>query len=119
MIEQMFEYGHAIRAVRAMSTWPQKVTWPTPPGRLQCQRMTPDRHRHRRGLLLTALVHAVVLAPLPPAAAAAADPGIQPRANVKSLLSHQVYGYLPYWRLNSGTAAPLRFDLLCTSDVFR
>ena len=80
--------------------------------------MTPDRHRHRRGLLLTALVAAVVLAPLRPAAAAAADPGIQPRANVKSLLSHQVYGYLPYWRLNSGTAAQLDYDLVSTIAFF-
>ena len=80
--------------------------------------MTPHRHRHRRGLLLTALVAAVVLAPLRPATAAAADPGIQPRANVKSLLSHQVYGYLPYWRLNGGTAAQLDYDLVSTIAFF-
>ena len=80
--------------------------------------MTPHPHRHRRGLLLTALVAAVVLAPLRPAAAAAADPGIQPRANVKSLLSHQVYGYLPYWRLDAGTVDRLDYDLISTIALF-
>src|SRR6478672_3906793 len=118
MIEQMFEFRPAIHAMRTMPAWPQKVAWPTAPGSIQCDRMTPHRHRHRRGLLLTALVAAVVLAPLRPAAAAAADPGIQPRANVKSLLSHQVYGYLPYWRLNGGTAAQLDYGLVSTIAFF-
>jgi spore germination protein YaaH len=81
--------------------------------------MTPVRHRrHRSGLLLTALVAAMALAPLQAAPAAAADPGINPRANVKSLLSHQVYGYLPYWRLNGGTAGQLNYDLVSTVAFF-
>jgi spore germination protein YaaH len=81
--------------------------------------MTPvPQRRHRVGLLLTALVTAVALVPLRPLPASAADPGINPRANVKSLLSHQVYGYLPYWRLNSGTAAQLNYDLVSTIAFF-
>src|SRR5262245_23015015 len=80
--------------------------------------MTPVRRRHRPGLLLTALVAAMALAPLQAAPARAADPGIQPRANVKSLLSHQVYGYLPYWRLNAGTASQLNYDLVSTIAFF-
>ena len=80
--------------------------------------MTPVRRRHRPGLLLTALVATMALAPLQATPAAAADPGIQPRANVKSLLSHQVYGYLPYWRLNAGTASQLNYDLVSTIAFF-
>jgi hypothetical protein len=49
---------------------------------------------------------------------AAADPGIAPRADVESFLSHQVYGYLPYWRLNAGTAGQLDYDLLSTIAFF-
>ena len=74
--------------------------------------------RHRSGLLLTALVAAMALAPLQAAPAAAADPGINARANVKSLLSHQVYGYLPYWRLNASTAGQLNYDLVSTIAFF-
>jgi Glycosyl hydrolases family 18 len=81
--------------------------------------MTSARHaRHRPGLLLTAFVAAVALAPIRPLPAAAADPGIDPRADVPSLLSHQVYGYLPYWRLNSGTASQLDYDLVSTIAFF-
>jgi spore germination protein YaaH len=81
--------------------------------------MTSARHtRPRPWLLLTALATAVALAPLHPAPAAAADPGINPRANVKSLLSHQVYGYLPYWRLNAGTATQINYDLVSTIAFF-
>jgi hypothetical protein len=81
--------------------------------------MTPSRRAHRHpGILLTALVAAVLLAPIPAAPVAAADPGIQPRADVPSLLSHDVYGYLPYWRLNSGTAGQLDYDLLSTIAFF-
>jgi hypothetical protein len=80
--------------------------------------MTRVRHRHRCGLLLTALVMALALAPIRAAPAAAADPGINPRANVPSLLSHQVYGYLPYWRLTSGTASQLNYNLVSTIAFF-
>jgi spore germination protein YaaH len=81
--------------------------------------MTSSRHAHRRsGILLTALVAAVALAPVGSAPAAAADPGIEPRADVDSLLTHQVYGYLPYWRLNARTASQLDYDLVSTIAFF-
>ncbi len=48
----------------------------------------------------------------------ATDPGIVPRAKVETLLSHEVYGYLPYWRLSTGTAAQLDYDLLTTIAFF-
>jgi spore germination protein YaaH len=38
-------------------------------------------------------------------------PGIQP-------LTKEVYGYLPYWRLDSGTADRLRYDLVSTIAIF-
>jgi hypothetical protein len=74
--------------------------------------------RHRPWLLLTALVTAIAFAPLQATPASAADPGINPRANVKSLLSHQVYGYLPYWRLNAGTVNQIDFGLVSTIAFF-
>jgi hypothetical protein len=80
--------------------------------------MSQLRHARHRGPLLIALIAAVALAPLRPSPAAAVDPGIEPRADVKSLLSHQVYGYLPYWRLNSATAGQLDYDLVSTIAFF-
>jgi spore germination protein YaaH len=77
------------------------------------------RHvRQHPGLLLTALVAAITLAPLRATPVAAADPGINPRADVPTLLTHQVYGYLPYWRLDSGTAGRLDYDLVSTIAFF-
>jgi spore germination protein YaaH len=76
------------------------------------------RHVRHRGLLLTALVTAVALGPLGLTPAAAADPGIQPRVDVPSPLTHQIYGYLPYWRLNSSTAGQLDYDLISTIAFF-
>ena len=81
--------------------------------------MTSGRHAHRRlGILLTAFVVAIALAPIRPVTAAAADPGVQPRADGESRLTHQVYGYLPYWQLNNGTAEPLDYRLLSTIAFF-
>jgi chitinase len=84
------------------------------------QPMTPIRHARRR--LLPTLAAIVIGAGLLPHAAArpaaAADPGINPRADVPSLLTHEVYGYLPYWRLNSGTAQQLDYNLISTIAFF-
>ena len=85
--------------------------------------MSPNRHRRPRRRL--AVLFALALgsglltaAPARPAAAAGLDPGILPRADVHSLLSHDVYGYLPYWRLDSGTADRLHYDVLSTIAFF-
>jgi spore germination protein YaaH len=78
---------------------------------------------------MTSLVAAVlasallVIAPLatgPLAApvAHAADPGIQPRVKGIAPLDKQVYGYLPYWRLDAGTAGRLNYNLLSTIAFF-
>ena len=64
-----------------------------------------------------------VLAPLVPApfgapVARAADPGINPRVTGIAPLEKQVYGYLPYWRLDAGTVDRLDYDLISTIALF-
>ena len=44
--------------------------------------------------------------------------GIRARAPTHALISHQVYGYLPYWQLDGSTAKRLRYDLLTTIAMF-
>lgn len=82
--------------------------------------MAGTRHARRRfTALLTALIAAgAIVTVAPPTRVVAADPGIVPRAAVEKFLSHEVYGYLPYWRLNAGTAAQLDYDLLSTIAFF-
>jgi spore germination protein len=87
------------------------------------------RQRSRPGARTPGLVAAViavallVLAPLAPAplaapVARAADPGIQPRVTGIAPLERQVYGYLPYWRIDSGTADRLDYSLVSTIALF-
>ena len=52
------------------------------------------------------------------AGARAVDPGIQPRGKGIGPLDHQVYGYLPYWRLDGGTADRLDYSLVSTIALF-
>ena len=52
------------------------------------------------------------------AAAVTIDPGIQPLVKQARPLTHIVYGYLPYWRLDSGTAGRLQYDLVSTIAFF-
>ena len=86
----------------------------------------PGSRSHGR---LTSLVAAVlasallVIAPLAPGPLAApvthaADPGIQPRVKGIAPLDKQVYGYLPYWRLDAGTADRLDYNLVSTIALF-
>lgn len=53
-----------------------------------------------------------------PAAARATDPGIRLRADRRPAPSHQVYGYLPYWQLDAGTAQRLDYRRLSTIAFF-
>ena len=81
---------------------------------------------HGRAPAFIASVVAVtlfVLAPLVPApfgapVARAADPGINPRVTGIAPLEKQVYGYLPYWRLDAGTVDRLDYDLISTIALF-
>lgn len=57
-------------------------------------------------------------APLAAPDAVVVDPGIQPLVKQARPLSHIVYGYLPYWRLDSGTAGRLQYDLVSTIAFF-
>lgn len=70
--------------------------------------------------LAAALVGVGPVAPAPLAAPAvlAADPEIQPRVTGIAPLSRQVYGYLPYWRLDSETVDRLDYDLVSTIAFF-
>lgn len=70
-------------------------------------------------LLVPALVAGIVfLDAAGPAAARAADPGIRARSDRRPAPSHQVYGYLPYWQLDAGTAGRLDFRRLSTIAFF-
>jgi spore germination protein YaaH len=65
----------------------------------------------------------LVIAPLAPGPLAApvahaADPGIQPRVKGIAPLDKQVYGYLPYWRMDAGTAGRLDYNLVSTIALF-
>ncbi len=51
-------------------------------------------------------------------AAGAVDPGIQPLVPQLRPLSKVVYGYLPYWNLDSATAGRLKYPLLSTIALF-
>ncbi len=48
----------------------------------------------------------------------AAQAGIRPRIAGIAPLSRQVYGYLPYWRLDAGTVDRIRYDLVSTIAFF-
>ena len=81
-------------------------------------------HGRASAFLATVLaVSFLVIAPLTPSPVAApvaraVDPGIQPRVKGIAPLDHQVYGYLPYWRLDAGTAGRLNYDLVSTIALF-
>ncbi len=51
-------------------------------------------------------------------AARTADRGIELRARRRPAPSHQVYGYLPYWQLDAGTAGRLDYRRLSTIAFF-
>jgi spore germination protein YaaH len=44
--------------------------------------------------------------------------GIRARAPTHAQISAQVYGYLPYWQLDSTTATRLRYDVITTIALF-
>ena len=89
-------------------------------------RRAPGRH-----LLLAALVALVAAVPqgsvsaqpaptTEPAQGPTAPPAAAPlgESQFASRLSKEVYGYLPYWRVDSGTDASLRYDLLTDIALF-
>jgi spore germination protein YaaH len=97
----------------------------SPPRHRPPARRPPARAPHRALPLalfaLLALVAAFVatVAAVPPGAAAAGpDAGIRPRASHPVAISHEVYGYLPYWRLDAGTVGRLDFSTLSTIAFF-
>jgi spore germination protein YaaH len=81
----------------------------------------PSPGRASRFLLLVPLVTALAigasLLPLAGGSANAAEP-LRPRVTDIRTLNHEVYGYLPYWNLDSGTARRLRYELVTTIAFF-
>jgi GH18 family chitinase len=53
-----------------------------------------------------------------PAAVGPAPAAIQPRITGIEPLSHEVFGYLPYWRLDDESAANIQYDLVSTIAFF-
>ncbi len=79
----------------------------------------------RRALLPALVVVAALMGTLsvvPQGAAAAAtagpDAGIRPRAAQAGAVSHEVYGYLPYWRVDAGTSHRLDYSTVSTIAFF-
>ena len=68
------------------------------------------------GLLIALTILPLGGGPAGPGAASAAE--IRPRITGIKPLSHEVYGYLPYWRLDSGTVDRIRYDLVSTIAFF-
>ncbi len=89
----------------------------------------PDRlRRHRIGLFAAALlllfagslspVMAAVVPPPVPGVARVAPAAPVPASAFAHRLSAEVYGYLPYWEIDSTTNAYLRYDLLTDIALF-
>ena len=66
------------------------------------------------------LARAAVASPATQAAPSptAVDPGIQPFVRQARPLNREVFGYLPYWRLDVDTAGELRYELLSSIAFF-
>jgi spore germination protein YaaH len=83
----------------------------------------PPRRSRRQDLVAVLVLFAALVGvggAMAPGAAAAAgsDPGIIPRAGHRVAVSHEVYGYLPYWRVDAGTAQRLDYSTLSTIALF-
>jgi len=83
---------------------------------------TPGRHLRRFAPALLALLLAATVLPVDgptagvPRASAATE--IRPRITGIKPLSREVFGYLPYWRLDSGTVDRLQYELVSTIAFF-
>ena len=82
----------------------------------------PSPLRHRLATMSLALL--LVTVGLPASASLADGPAvraateIRPRITGIEPLTHEVYGYLPYWRLDAGTVDRIRYDLVSTIAFF-
>ena len=72
----------------------------------------------RLAIVVPVLLAAILVDAAGPAAARTVDPGIRPRADRRPTPTHQVYGYLPYWQLDAGTARRLDYRRLSTIAFF-
>jgi len=85
--------------------------------------MQTPTHRPRR-LARPGLALLLALATVLPAGLVAdghpvlAATAIRPRITGIAPLSHEVYGYLPYWRIDSGTVDRIQYELVSTIAIF-
>ncbi len=83
---------------------------------------TPNRRLHHSAAAWLALLLAAAVLPAggPTGAVSTASAATEIRARVTGIkpLSHEVYGYLPYWRLDSGTVDRLQYELISTIAFF-
>lgn len=83
---------------------------------------TPTRRSHRLirpGLaLLLALVTVLPAGLVGDGRPVRAATEIRPRITGIAPLSHEVYGYLPYWRIDSGTVDRIQYELVSTIAIF-
>lgn len=82
------------------------------------------RHVRLRRLVAPWLALALAIVTLPTAGLVADGPvaraatEIRPRIPGIAPLTREVYGYLPYWRLDSGTVDRIRYELVSTIAIF-
>jgi len=105
-----------------MSRIPARASRPAPP------RLHPARSRARLAVLaaviigLAGVTRSAEAMPVPAVDSvrdAARTPGAPlPEAGFARRLSGEVYGYLPYWEIDGGTDAYLRYDLLTDIALF-
>ncbi|MFI5042656.1 MAG: hypothetical protein ACHQNA_12560, partial [Acidimicrobiales bacterium] len=95
---------------------PDGVPRPAPrPGRRRAPRCAPTCGRIVALLAVVAALLGTAVTVPSVAAASGPDPGIQGRAHRAVAVTHEVYGYLPYWRLDAGTVD--RLDLSTVSTI--
>jgi spore germination protein YaaH len=68
--------------------------------------------------LLVAVAGTPTAGPLANGPAVRAATEIRPRITGIAPLTHEVYGYLPYWRLDAGTVDRIRYELVSTIAFF-
>ena len=85
-------------------------------GHATCPTARPSaRPALRSGRAPRLLPSATLLGGVPQARAATE---IRPRITGIQPLTHEVYGYLPYWRLDAGTVDRINYDLVSTIAFF-
>jgi spore germination protein YaaH len=78
----------------------------------------PDRLVHAGLALLLAIITVLPAGLVGDGRPVRAATAIRPRITGIAPLSHDVYGYLPYWRIDSGTVDRIQYELVSTIAIF-